>query len=91
MHVARVTSVCWSPDSTLIASGGLDTNIVVAKVTNLDDSKVVVKGMNLNIVIYCTKENFGRGNFVNLANCELFAKSFLTNIHRHTKNVFDMH
>ena len=52
MHVARVTSVCWSPDSNLIASGGLDTNIVVAKVINLDDSRVVVKGMSLNIGIH---------------------------------------
>ena len=45
MHLARVTAVCWSPDSNLIATGALDTNIVVAKVINLDDSKVVVKGM----------------------------------------------
>jgi len=45
VHLARVTSVCWSPDSSLIASGGLDTNIVVAKVTDLDNSRVVVKGM----------------------------------------------
>ena len=52
MHVGRVTSVCWSPDSNLIASGGLDTNIVVAKVINLDDSRVVVKGMSLNIGIH---------------------------------------
>ena len=48
VHLARVTVVCWSPDSTMIATGALDTNIVVAKVTNLDDSKVVVKGMRLS-------------------------------------------
>lgn len=47
VHVARVTSVCWSPDSNLLASGGLDTNIVVAKVTDLDNSRVMVKGTKL--------------------------------------------
>ena len=52
MHVARVTVVCWSPDSSMIATGALDTNIVVAKVTDLDNTKVVVKGMRLNFAHY---------------------------------------
>ena len=33
---------------------------------------------------YCTRENFGKGR---IGEFELFAKIFLTNIHRHTKNV----
>ena len=53
MHLARVTAVCWSPDSNLIATGGLDTNIVVARVTNLDGSKVVVKGTRAYCIDTC--------------------------------------
>ena len=34
------------------------------------------------------KGNFGREKLVNLVNLELFAKNFLANIHRYTKNVF---
>ena len=37
---------------------------------------------------YCTRENFGRGKLANSVNCELFAKIFLTHIHRYTENVF---
>ena len=58
VHLARVTVVCWSPDSNWIATGALDTNIVVAKVTDLDNTKVVVKGMRLNyylLMLICSR------------------------------------
>ena len=40
---------------------------------------------------YRTWENFGREKMVNQANCELFAKIFLTDIHRYTENVFGIY
>ena len=39
-------------------------------------------------IVYHTLENFGGGKLANLVNHELFAKNFLTNIHRCTNNVF---
>ncbi|XP_065919248.1 WD repeat-containing protein 1-like [Dysidea avara] len=44
VHLARVTSVAWSPDSSMVATGGVDTNLVVAKLGDLDNKKVMVKG-----------------------------------------------
>ena len=40
------------------------------------------------LLYYHARKNFGGGKLANLADCELFAKIFLTNIHRYTKNVF---
>ena len=37
------------------------------------------------IVHYCAQENFGEEKLANLVNCKLFAKIFLTNIHRYTR------
>ena len=69
MHVARVTVVCWSPDSSMIATGALDTNIVVAKVTDLDNTKVVVKGMRLNFVFIMHTMNKYISTFTWLCSC----------------------
>ena len=41
-------------------------------------------------MVYHTHENFGTEKNGEFGNCELFAKNFLANIHRYTKNVFGM-
>ena len=51
-------------------------------------TRFIVRGWTL--VYYHTRENFGKGKLANLANGELFAKIFLTNIYRYTENVFSI-
>ena len=43
---------------------------------------------HVELVTYHTQEIFGGEKLANLVDSELFAKIFLTNIHRYTENVF---
>lgn len=41
--MARVTCLAWSPDSRYIASGALDTNVLIDNVEN-PNKKIQIKG-----------------------------------------------
>ena len=48
-HNARVNSVAWSPDSTLVASGSLDTTIIIWSLAS-PTKHTIIKSRNINIL-----------------------------------------
>ena len=48
-HNARVNSVAWSPDSTLVASGSLDTTIIIWSLAS-PSKHTIIKSKNINHV-----------------------------------------
>lgn len=48
-HNARVNSVAWSPDSTLVASGSLDTTIIIWSLAS-PAKHTIIKSKNINVL-----------------------------------------
>ncbi|XP_071698927.1 ABC transporter I family member 1-like [Rutidosis leptorrhynchoides] len=46
-HTARINSLAWSPDNTMVATGSLDTCVIVYEVSKPASSRITVKGANL--------------------------------------------
>ncbi len=44
-HTARVNCVAWSDDSRYIATGGLDTNLIVWDMQNTGEHPIIIKGV----------------------------------------------
>lgn len=43
-HTARVNAAAWSPNSRYVATGGLDTNIMIYDLKNSGEHPIVIKG-----------------------------------------------
>ncbi|RWW33310.1 hypothetical protein GW17_00001966 [Ensete ventricosum] len=46
-HTARINCLAWSPDSHLIATGSLDTSVIVYEVDKPASSRITIKGAHL--------------------------------------------
>uniref|UniRef100_A0A7N0VA81 66 kDa stress protein n=1 Tax=Kalanchoe fedtschenkoi TaxID=63787 RepID=A0A7N0VA81_KALFE len=46
-HTARINCVAWSPDSCMVATGSLDTCVIVYKVDKPASSRLTIKGAHL--------------------------------------------
>lgn len=44
-HTARVNCAAWSQNSRYIATGGLDTNIIVWDLQNSEEHPIIIKGL----------------------------------------------
>ncbi|EJW73840.1 hypothetical protein WUBG_15253 [Wuchereria bancrofti] len=43
-HSARVTCSAWSPDSRFVATGGIDTNVIVWDLKHSGEHPIIIKG-----------------------------------------------
>lgn len=46
-HTARINCLAWSPDSHLIATGSLDTCVIVYELDKPASSRITIKGAHL--------------------------------------------
>lgn len=46
-HTARINCLAWSPDSRLIATGSLDTSVIVYEVEKPASTRITIKGAHL--------------------------------------------
>lgn len=46
-HTARINCLAWSPDNTLIATGSLDTCVIVYEISKPASSRTTIKGAHL--------------------------------------------
>lgn len=46
-HTARINCLAWSPDNTLVATGSLDTCVIVYEIGKPASSRRTVKGAHL--------------------------------------------
>ena len=46
-HTSRITCLAWSPDSTKIATGSVDTNILVYDIGKPVTARATIKGAHL--------------------------------------------
>lgn len=51
-HNARVNSVAWSPNSDMVASGSLDTTIIIWSVTNPAKHTIIKSKCIANSLLY---------------------------------------
>jgi WD40 repeat protein len=46
-HTARINCLAWSPDSSLVATGSLDTCVIIYDVSKPASSRITIKGANV--------------------------------------------
>ncbi|TQD73024.1 hypothetical protein C1H46_041459 [Malus baccata] len=46
-HTARINCLAWSPDSAMVATGSLDTCVIIYEVDKPPASRTTIKGANL--------------------------------------------
>ena len=46
-HTARINCLAWSPDSSMIATGSLDTCVIIYEVDKPASSRLTIKGAHL--------------------------------------------
>ncbi|XP_038679635.1 actin-interacting protein 1-2-like [Tripterygium wilfordii] len=46
-HTARINCLAWSPDSTMVATGSLDTCVIVYEIDKPASSRITIKGAHL--------------------------------------------
>ncbi|GER38618.1 WD-repeat protein [Striga asiatica] len=46
-HTARINCLAWSPDSTMVATGSLDTCVIIYEVDKPASSRITIKGAHL--------------------------------------------
>jgi WD repeat-containing protein 1 (actin-interacting protein 1) len=46
-HTARINCLAWSPDSHLIATGSLDTSVIVYEMEKPASTRITIKGAHL--------------------------------------------
>lgn len=50
-HNARVNTVAWSPDSTMVASGSLDTTIIIWSMAHPDKHTIIKSKLIWSVVV----------------------------------------
>lgn len=46
-HTARLNCLCWSHDSTMVATGSLDTCVIIYEISKPASSRTTIKGAHL--------------------------------------------
>lgn len=46
-HTARINCLAWSPDGSMVATGSLDTCVIVYEVSKPASSRITIKGAHL--------------------------------------------
>lgn len=46
-HTARINCMAWSPDSTMVATGSLDTCVIIYEISKPASSRITIKGAHL--------------------------------------------
>ncbi|OVA01237.1 WD40 repeat [Macleaya cordata] len=46
-HTARINCLAWSPDNTMIATGSLDTCVIIYEISKPPSSRITIKGAHL--------------------------------------------
>ena len=46
-HTARINCLAWSPDSSMVATGSLDTCVIIYEISKPASSRITIKGANL--------------------------------------------
>ena len=46
-HTARINCLAWSPDSSMVATGSLDTCVIIYDNSKPPSSRMTIKGANL--------------------------------------------
>nr|GEX09512.1 actin-interacting protein 1-2-like [Tanacetum cinerariifolium] len=45
-HTAHINSLAWSPDNTMVATGSLDTCVIVYDISKPASSRITIEGAN---------------------------------------------
>lgn len=46
-HTARINCLAWSPDNTMVATGSLDTCVIIYDISKPASNRITIKGAHL--------------------------------------------